>query len=128
MLIVALALAGACDKPAAGDAAAAPAPAAATPVAAVAAKPRPMPPPSKLEGRWCEPDPNVGCYRFEGSTVIEEALANSTASKGTFQLDDDMLVMRFKEGPWSLQVVKIGATVMILKDLSRNYTYTFTRS
>ena len=39
-----------------------------------------------------------------------------------------MLVMRFKEGPWSLQVVKIGASVMVLKDLSRNYTYTFTRS
>ncbi len=83
--------------------------------------------PAKLEGRWCEPDPHVGCYSFKGKTVIEEALSNSSASKGTWEQDDDMLILTFKEGPWSLQIVKVSARVMVLKDLSRKLTYTFTK-
>ena len=83
--------------------------------------------PTQLAGRWCEADPKVGCYSFKGNVVIEEAINGSPASKGTWEQDDDMLILRFKEGPWSLQIVKVSTKVMVLKDLSRKYTYTFTR-
>ena len=81
----------------------------------------------KLDGRWCEPDAKVGCYSFKGKTVTEEAIDHSLASKGTWEQDDDMLILTFKEGPWSLQIVKVTTKVMILKDLSRKLTYTFTK-
>ncbi len=81
----------------------------------------------KLDGRWCEPDTKVGCYAFKGKSVTEEAIDHSPASKGTWEQDDDMLILTFKEGPWSLQIVKVTTKVMILKDLSRKLTYTFTK-
>jgi hypothetical protein len=81
----------------------------------------------KLDGTWCEPNREVGCYTFKGKAVVEEALSNSRASKGSWMQDEDMLILTFKEGPWSLQIVKATARVLVLKDLSRRLTYTFTR-
>lgn len=81
----------------------------------------------KLDGTWCEPDAKVGCYTFKGKTVTEEAIDHSPASKGTWEQDDDMLIMTFKQGPWSLEIVKSTSRVLILKDVSRKLTYTFTR-
>ena len=83
--------------------------------------------PGHLDGRWCEPDVKVGCYAFKGKTVIEEAVKGSRASRGTWEQDDDMLILTFAEGPWSLRIVKATARVLVLEDLSRKQTYTFTK-
>lgn len=85
-----------------------------------------------LTGRWCENDPEVGCYRFEGDTVIEEPVKNkrgtSGESRGPFKIEGKMLIMTFPEGAWTLEIIDRTASVLVAKDHSQNDTFTFTRT
>lgn len=90
------------------------------------------PPAATLQGRWCENDPEVGCYRFEGDVVHEEAVrtrrTRSAASQGTWRRDGDMLLLDFPEGPWTLQIQALSREVLVVVDHSQKETFTFTRT
>jgi hypothetical protein len=89
------------------------------------------PSPASLDGRWCEENPEVGCYRFEGFAVHEEAvkLKNGTkhAAEGTWTMEGGMLLMRFPSGTWTLEVLKRTDNILIVKDYSQDQTFTFVR-
>ena len=85
-----------------------------------------------LEGRWCENDPEVGCYRFEGDVVHEEAVKTRSvrkpATEGTWKQEGKMLILTFPEGPWTLEVKAHTESVLVVTDHSQNDTFTFTRT
>jgi hypothetical protein len=86
----------------------------------------------ELQGRWCENDPEVGCYRFEGSEVVEEPVNNkrgySGESRGPWKIEGNMLIMTFPEGNWTLEIVSRTESVMVLTDHSQPDTFTFTKT
>ncbi len=88
--------------------------------------------PGQLVGRWCENDPEVGCYRFEGDTVIEEPVKNkrgtSGESRGPWRIEGKMLILDFPEGNWTLEIIDRTSSVLLVKDHSQNDTFTFTRA
>ena len=78
-----------------------------------------------LDGTWCEEDPKVGCYTFAGTTVTEDALSNSKATKGTWRTEDDLLILSLDGDDWALQPTKRTATVLMLYEPERSIHYTF---
>ncbi len=81
-----------------------------------------------LSGRWCAEDPVIGCYAFDAEGVIEEANGPFPETRGRWDVQAGLLILRFPNGSWTLEPVRRAEGVLVLRDLDRDEVVVLVKS
>ena len=75
--------------------------------------------PGPLSGRWCDNDPEVGCYRFEGDIVVAEPVKTRHGTgkemRGPFSIEGKKLFEAMAYGVPVLMSVPDGEATALLR-------------
>ena len=79
---------------------------------------------STLSGEWCSRDPDVGCYTFNGSEVVEQRPGGKHV--GQWYQSGDHVFMEFDDGDWELRIEAYEpGNKLVLYDIEQIDTYRF---